>query len=123
MAQVPTQIETGQDRTGDAVPGATDGARQEREGLRSKEVGSQHRGQSCILHTHLDGDGALLCYIEACQASGEPAQEIAQGVMAEYHGESPDEQHKAACHQVVMNGRDHTTYDDGLAVWGRNCDD
>lgn len=33
MAQVPTQIESGQNRTGDTVPSATDSARQERERL------------------------------------------------------------------------------------------
>ena len=32
--------------------------------------------------------------------------------MAEYHGESPNEQHKAACHQVIVNGGDHTANND-----------
>lgn len=91
MQMVPFQIDSGKDGAGNAVPGAADGARQYGEWLGSEEVARKHRGKTGILHSHLNTDGALLGGIEARQLPGKPTQQIAQRVVAENHGKSPEE--------------------------------
>ena len=97
------------------MPSTADGARKNGKWLGGEEVASKHCGETSILHTHLDGDGTLLGGIEACELSGEPSEEITQSVVAEYHGESPEEKHQATSHQVIMNSGDNTSYDEGKA--------
>ena len=72
------QEESRQQGTGDAVPGAGDGAGQHCQGLGGEEGACQHRGQSGVLHPHFDGQGPLLRRAEAGGASGGPAQQVAQ---------------------------------------------
>ena len=57
---VEAQEETCEDGSADTMPGAGDGARQYGEWLGGKEIASKYGGQTCVLHTHLDGDGAFL---------------------------------------------------------------
>ena len=75
------------------MPSTTDGARKHGERLCGKEVASEHSGKTGVLHTHLDGDGTFLGGIEACEFARKPSEAISQGVVAEYHGESPKEKH------------------------------
>ena len=91
MHVIPFQIDSGKDGAGNTVPGAADGARQYGERLGGKEVARKHRGKTGILHSYLNTDGTLLGSIEARQFSGEPTQTVTQGVVAENHGESPEE--------------------------------
>lgn len=119
MTEIPTQIETGKDRSGDTVPGATDGARQYCQRLGGKEVGSQNRYETCILHTYLNGDRAFLGNIESCKTTGEPAEEIAQRVVAEHNGKGPDEQDEATSHEIIVNRRDHSADNDSEAYHTR----
>ena len=95
------------------MPSTADGARKNGKWLGGEEVAGKHCGETCILHTHLDGDGTLLVGIESCELSGEPSEEVTQGVVAEYHGESPKEKHQATSYQIVVNRRNHTAYDNG----------
>lgn len=112
---IPLQVDACEDGARDAMPGTADGARKNGKWLGGEEVACKHCGKSCILHTHLDGDGTLLGSVEASELAGEPSEEITQGVVAEYHGESPKEEHQATSHQVVMNGRNHAAHDEGKA--------
>lgn len=91
MHVIPFQIDSGKDGAGNTVPGAADGARQYGEGLGGEEIARKNRGKTGILHSHLNTDGALLSCIEARQFSGKPTQQIAQRVVAENHGKSPEE--------------------------------
>ena len=91
MHVVPFQIDSGKDGAGNAVPGAADGARQYGERLGSKEITRKHRGKTGVLHSYLNTDSALLGSIESGTFAGKPAEKIAQRVVAENHGESPEE--------------------------------
>jgi len=94
------------------VPSAADGARQYGERLGGEEVASEHGGKSGVLHAHLNRDGTLLGGVEAGASASQPTEAIAQGVVAEYYGESPEEEHQATSYQVVVNGRDNASYDE-----------
>ena len=91
MQMVPFQIDSCKDGARNTVPGAADGARQYGERLGCEEVASQYRGKAGVLHSYLNTDGALLGGIESGKFSGEPTETVAQGVVAENHGESPEE--------------------------------
>ena len=91
MHVIPFQIDSGKDGTRNTMPGAADGARQYGEGLGGEEIARKNRGKTGILHSHLNTDGALLSCIEARQLPGKPTQQIAQRVVAENHGKSPEE--------------------------------
>ena len=91
MHAIPFQIDSCKDGARNTVPGTTDGARQYGEGLGSEEVACKYRGKTGILHSYLNTDGALLGGIESGKFSGEPTQTVTQGVVAENHGESPEE--------------------------------
>ncbi len=91
MHVIPFQIDSGKDGARNTVPGAADGARQYGERLGGEEVARKHRSKTGILHSHLNTDGALLGSIESGKFSGEPTQTVTQGVVAENHGESPEE--------------------------------
>ena len=91
MHVIPLQVDACEDRTRDAMPGAADGARQYGKRLGGEEVARKHRGKTGILHSYLNTDGTLLGSIESRQFSGKPTQQIAQRVVAENHGESPEE--------------------------------
>ena len=67
---IPLQVDACEDRTRDAMPGTTDGARQYGERLSSEEVARENRGKTGILHSHLNTDGTLLGGIEACKFAG-----------------------------------------------------
>ena len=88
---IPFQIDSGKDGAGNAVPGAADGARQYGERLGCEEVTCKHRGKTGVLHSYLNTDGALLGSIESRKLSGKPTEKITQRVVAENHGESPEE--------------------------------
>ena len=92
MQMVPFQIDSGKDGAGNAVPGAADGARQYGERLGSKEITRKHRGKTGVLHSYLNTDGALLGGIESGTFAGKPAEKITQRVVAENHGECPEEE-------------------------------
>ena len=91
MHVIPFQIDSGKDGARNTVPGTTDGARQYGERLGGEEVARKHRGKTGILHSYLNTDGTLLGSIESRQFSGKPTQQIAQRVVSENHGESPEE--------------------------------
>ena len=91
MHVIPFQIDSGEDGAGNTVPGAADGARQYGKRLSGEEVARKHRGKTGILHSYLNTDGTLLGGIEARQFSGKPAETVTQCVVAENHGESPEE--------------------------------
>ena len=91
MHVIPFQIDSGKDGAGNAVPGAADGARQYGERLGCEEIAGKYRGKTGVLHAYLNTDGTLLGGIESRQFSGKPTQQIAQGVVAENHGKSPEE--------------------------------
>ena len=109
---IPFQIDASQDGARNAVPGATNGTRKDGKWLGGKEVSGQDGGKTGVLHSHLDADGALLGCVEASQLTGQPAEAIAQGVVAEDDGKGPEEEHHATCHEVVVNGRDNAAHDD-----------
>ena len=44
-----------------------------------------------VLHSYLNTDGTLLGSIEARQLPGKPTEKITQRIVAENHGESPEE--------------------------------
>ena len=91
MHAIPFQIDSCKDGTGNAVPGAADGARQYGERLGCEEIAGKYRGKTGVLHSYLNTDGTLLGGIEACQLPGEPTETVTQGVVAENHGKSPEE--------------------------------
>ena len=91
MQMVPFQIDSGKDGAGNTVPGAADGARQYGEGLGCEEVASKYRGKTGVLHSYLNTDGTLLGGIESGTFAGKPTEKITQRVVAENHGESPEE--------------------------------
>ena len=92
MQMIPFQIDSGKDGAGNAVPGAADGARQYGERLGCEEVARKHRGKTGVLHSYLNTDGALLGSIESGTFAGKPAEKITQRVVAENHGECPEEE-------------------------------
>ena len=92
--------------------GATNGTRKDGKWLGGKEVSCRDGGKTGVLHSHLDADGALLGCVEASQLTGQPAEAIARGVVAEDDGKGPEEEHHATCHEVVVNGRDNAAHDD-----------
>lgn len=92
MQMIPFQIDSGKDGAGNAVPGAADGARQYGERLGCEEVAGKNRGKTGILHADLNTDGTLLGSIESGTFAGKPTEKIAQSVVAENHGESPEEE-------------------------------
>ena len=92
MQMVPFQIDSGKDGTGNAVPGAADGARQYGERLGCEEVARKYRSKTGVLHSYLNTDGALLGSIESRQFPGKPTEKITQRIVAENHGESPEEE-------------------------------
>ena len=92
MQMIPFQIDSGKDGAGNAVPGAADGARQYGERLGSEEITRKHRGKTGVLHSYLNTDGALLGSIESRKLSGKPAEKITQRIVAENHGECPEEE-------------------------------
>ena len=108
---VPFQVDSCKNCARNAVPGATNGTRKDGKWLSGKEVSGQDGGKTGVLHSHFDADGALLGCVEACQLTGQPAEAIAQGVVAEDDGKGPEEEHHAACHEVVVNGRDNAAHD------------
>ena len=91
MQMVPFQIDSCKDGAGNTVPGAADGARQYSERLGSEEVAGKNRGKTGVLHAYLNTDGALLGSIESGTFAGKPAEKITQRVVAENHGECPEE--------------------------------
>ena len=91
MQMVPFQIDSGKDGAGNAVPGAADGARQYSEGLGCEEVAGKYRGKTGVLHSYLNTDGTLLGGIESGTFASKPTEKITQCVVAENHGESPEE--------------------------------
>ena len=91
MHAIPFQIDSGKDGTGNAVPGAADGARQYGERLGCEEIASQYRSKTGVLHSYLNTDGTLLGSIESGTFAGKPTQKITQRIVAENHGESPKE--------------------------------
>lgn len=111
MHFVPFQVDSCKNCARNAVPGATNGTRKYGKWLGGKEVSGQDGGKTGVLHSHLDADGALLGCVEASQLTGQPAEAIAQGVVAEDDGKGPEEEHHAACHEVVVNGRDNAAHD------------
>ena len=92
MHVIPFQIDSGKDGARNTVPGAADGARQYGERLGSKEIASKNRGKAGILHSHLNADGTLLGGIESGTFAGKPTQKVTQRIVAENHGESPEEE-------------------------------
>ena len=92
MQMVPFQIDSGKDGAGNAVPGAADGARQYGERLGGEEIAGKNRGKTGVLHAYLNTDGTLLGGIESGKFSGEPTETVTQRVVAENHGESPEEE-------------------------------
>ena len=92
MQMVPFQIDSGKDGAGNTVPGAADGARQYGEGLGCEEVARKYRGKTGVLHADLNTDGTLLGCIESGTFAGKPTQKVTQRVVAENHGESPEEE-------------------------------
>ena len=92
MHAIPFQIDSGKDGARNTVPGAADGARQYGERLGGEEVAGKNRGKTGVLHAYLNTDGALLGSIESGQFSGKPAEKITQRVVAENHGECPEEE-------------------------------
>ena len=92
MQMIPFQIDSGKDGAGNAVPGAADGARQYGKRLGSEEITRKHRGKTGILHSHLNADGTLLGCIESGTFAGKPTQKVTQRIVAENHGESPEEE-------------------------------
>ena len=91
MHAIPFQIDSGKDGARNTVPGTTDGARQYGERLGGEEVAGKHRGKTGILHSYLNTDGTLLGCIESRTFAGKPTEKITQRVVAENHGESPEE--------------------------------
>ena len=91
MHAIPFQIDSGKDGAGNAVPGAADGARQYGERLGCEEVASKYCGKTGVLHAYLNTDGTLLGSIESGTFAGKPTEKITQRVVAENHGESPEE--------------------------------
>ena len=91
MQMIPFQIDSGKDGAGNAVPGAADGARQYGKRLGCEEVAGKYGGKTSVLHSYLNTDGTLLGSIESRKLSGKPAEKITQRVVAENHGESPEE--------------------------------
>ena len=92
MHAIPFQIDSCKDGAGNAVPGATDGARQYGERLGCEEVAGKYRGKTGVLHSYLNTDGTLLGCIESGTFAGKPTQKVTQRVVAENHGESPEEE-------------------------------
>lgn len=91
MHAIPFQIDSGKDGAGNAVPGAADGARQYGERLGCEEIARKYRSKTGVLHSYLNADGTLLGSIEARQLPGKPTEKITQRIVAENHGESPEE--------------------------------
>ena len=91
MQMVPFQIDSCKDGARNAVPGAADGARQYGERLGCEEVAGKYRGKTGVLHADLNTDGTLLGSIESGTFAGKPTQKVTQRVVAENHGESPEE--------------------------------
>ena len=71
------QEESCEDCSTDAVPGTRDGARQYGQGLGGEEVACEDGGKTGVLHAHLDGDGTLLGFVEACQPTCDVSEDIA----------------------------------------------
>ena len=92
MQMVPFQIDSGKDGTRNAVPGAADGARQYGEGLGCEEVARKYRSKTGVLHSYLNTDGTLLGSIESGTFPGKPTETVTQRIVAENHGESPEEE-------------------------------
>lgn len=92
MHAIPFQIDSCKDGAGNTVPGAADGARQYGERLGSEEVAGKHRGKTGVLHSYLNTDSTFLGSIESRQFAGKPAEKITQRIVAENHGESPEEE-------------------------------
>ena len=91
MHAIPFQIDSGKDGARNTVPGAADGARQYGERLGCEEVAGKNRGKTGILHSYLNTDGTLLGCIESRTFAGKPTEKITQRIVAENHGESPEE--------------------------------
>ena len=80
----------GEDGAADGVPRAGDGAGKHGERLLGgKESAGENGGQTSVLHTHFDADGAFLGCVETRQSASTIAEHIAQRVVAEHHGEGP----------------------------------
>ena len=92
MQMVPFQIDSGKDGAGNTVPGATNGTRKDGKWLGGKEVPGQDGGKTGVLHSYLNTDGTLLGGIESGTFAGKPTEKIAQRIVAENHGESPEEE-------------------------------
>ena len=92
MQMIPFQIDSCKDGARNTVPGATDGARQYGKRLGCEEVASKYRGKTGVLHSHLNTDGTLLGCIESGTFAGKPTQKVTQRIVAENHGESPEEE-------------------------------
>ena len=91
MHVIPFQIDSGKDGARNTVPGTTDGARPYGERLGCEEIASKYRGKTGVLHADLNTDGTLLSGIESGTFAGKPTEKITQRVVAENHGESPEE--------------------------------
>lgn len=75
------------------MPGTADSARNDCERTGSgEECGGQDSGESGILHTYLDGNGAVLRLGEMEQSAHCISEEVAGGVMAEHDSEDEEEE-------------------------------
>ena len=92
MHAIPFQIDSCKDGAGNAVPGTADGARQYGKRLGREEVARKYRSKTGVLHAYLNTDGTLLSSIESGTFAGKPTQKITQRIVAENHGESPEEE-------------------------------
>ena len=91
MHAIPFQIDSCKDGARNTVPSTADSARQYGERLGCEEVAGKYRGKTGVLHSYLNTDGTLLGCIESGTFAGKPTEKIAQRVVAENHGESPEE--------------------------------
>ena len=91
MHAIPFQIDSCKDGARNTVPSTADSARQYGERLGCEEIAGKYRGKTGVLHSYLNTDGTLLGSIEARQLPGKPTEKITQRIVAENHGESPEE--------------------------------
>ena len=68
-----------------------------------KECGCQHRSHSCVLHAHLDGQGAFLCLAETEETPRNITECISETVVAEDNTEHEHKQRYAAVLKLGHN--------------------
>ncbi len=107
------------DGTTYTVPCAADGARYSRHGIGSHEEGHGEVGaESCVLHAHLDAEGALFCYGEVAEGAYGVSEDIAYSVVAEDHTEGKQEEEESVLDEWGVDGCDDSTYDAGKCGYG-----